>query len=234
MLCFVTNGIHGSQNTDAAADGGNSQKCFFRYTPLILLGKQLVCCHNQEAGCIDYKEVEKKKFHRKTFLEGIVLKKYVWVVVSVLLLCGCAAQETFETISDEAVLPVMVQPRDITVELPGEAALPVIENDAGRIYLCEDYEIVLQTLESGDLEKTMQTVSGYSKEDLTVMETFSGDTSRYEFVWVSAGETGEQIGRGVVLDDGNYHYCLSVLQNAQKVNDSQINWNHVFRSFQLI
>ena len=162
------------------------------------------------------------------------MKKYVWVMLSVLLLCGCAAQETFETISDEAVMPVMVQPRDITVKLPGEAALPVIENDAGRIYLCEDYEIVLQTLESGDLEKTMQTVSGYSREDLTVMETLSGDISRYEFVWVSAGETGEQIGRGVVLDDGDYHYCLSVLQNAQKTNNSQINWNQMFRSFQLI
>ena len=234
MFCFVANDIHGSQNTDAAADGSDSQQGLFWNAPQILLGEQLVRCHNQETGCIDYKEVDKEKFHRKTFQEGIVLKKYVWVMLSVLLLCGCAAQETFETISDEAVMPVMVQPRDITVKLPGEAALPVIENDAGRIYLCEDYEIVLQTLESGDLEKTMQTVSGYSREDLTVMETLSGDISRYEFVWVSAGETGEQIGRGVVLDDGDYHYCLSVLQNAQKTNNSQINWNQMFRSFQLI
>ena len=150
------------------------------------------------------------------------------------LLCGCAAQDTFETISDEAILPVMAQPRDIAVELPGEAALPVVENDAGRIYLCEDYEIVLQTLESGDLEKTMQTISGFEKEDLTVMETFSGDTTRYEFVWVSAGETGEQIGRGVVLDDGNYHYVLSSTVSADLIEEYQEIWNGIFESFKLL
>ena len=229
----MANDIHGDQHTNTAANGCDSQKRLFRHTPKVLSGEQFVRCHNQKAGCIDYKEVDKEKIHRKTFREGIGLKKYVWVVMIAVLFCGCAAQDTFETISDEAILPVMVQPRDFTVELPGEAALPVVENDAGRIYLCEDYEIVLQTLESGDLEKTMQTISGFGKEDLTVMETFSEDFTRYEFVWVSAGETGEQIGRGAVLDDGNFHYCLSVLQSAEKMNSSQINWNQVFRSFRL-
>lgn len=162
------------------------------------------------------------------------MKKIIWMLLPVLLLCGCKQQETMETVSDEIILPVMAQPRDISVELPGETALPVIENDAGRIYLCDEYEIVLQTMDAGDLGRTMQTLSGMEKEQLTVMETVSDDVKRYEFVWTSAGEQGEQLGRGVVLDDGTYHYCLSVLRSAEKADKSQVNWNRVFQSFKLV
>ena len=162
------------------------------------------------------------------------MKKYLWMLLPVLLLCGCGAQETMETISDEILLPVMAQPRDISVELPGEAALPVVENDAGRIYICDEYEIVLQTLDAGDLNRTMQTLSGMERENLTVMETMADGVIRYEFVWTSAGEQGEQLGRAVVLDDGTYHYCLSALRAADKADKSQINLNQVFQSFKLV
>ena len=162
------------------------------------------------------------------------MKKYLWMLLICLLLCGCKGQETMETIADEILLPVMAQPRDISVELPGETALPVVENDAGRLYLCNEYEIVLQTLDAGDLGRTMQTLSGMALEDLTVMETQAEDGKRYEFVWTSAGEGGEQLGRAVVLDDGTYHYCLSVLRNADKADKSQTNWNRVFQSFKLV
>lgn len=162
------------------------------------------------------------------------MKKYLSILLLGLFLCGCTAQETMETISDEILLPVMAQPRNIAVELPGETALPVVENDAGRIYVCDEYEIVLQTLDAGDLSSTLQILSGMEKDRLTVMETFSDDVTRYEFVWTSAGEQGEQLGRGVVLDDGHYHYCLSVLRNSEKAEKSQINWNQVFQSFRLI
>jgi len=159
------------------------------------------------------------------------VKKCCVLLLMILLLTGCGAEEVFETISDDLVQSVMAQPRLICVQLPGETALPVIENDSGRVYVCNDYEIVLQTLESGDLEKTLQILSGLSKENLTVMETVSDGVSRYEFVWASAGETGDQTGRGAILDDGNYHYCLSVLQNADSTEKSQINWDQVFSSF---
>ena len=161
------------------------------------------------------------------------MKKYCLLLLMSLLLCGCKQQETMETISDEMLLPVMAQPKNIAVALPGEAALPVVENDAGRIYLCDEYEIVLQTLDGGDLDQTMQTVSGMERDQLTMMETVTDDVTRYEFVWTSAGERGEQLGRGVILDDGSYHYCLSVLHNAEKADKSQINWNQVFGSFRL-
>lgn len=159
------------------------------------------------------------------------MKKCFCLLLMILLLTGCGAEETFETVADEMALPVMAQPGSISVQLPGETALPVFENDNGRVYVCNDYEIVIQTLDAGDLEKTMQTVSGHERENLTVMETFSDGVSRYEFVWAAAGETGEQVGRGVILDDGNYHYCMSVLRDAQSGEKSQVNWDQVFSSF---
>lgn len=162
-----------------------------------------------------------------------MMKKCFSLLLMMLLLTGCGAEETFETISDEILLPVMARPGNISVQLPGETALPVIENDNGRVYVCNDYEIVLQTLEAGDLEETMKTMSGHSRENLTVMETFFDGISRYEFVWASAGETGEQTGRGVILDDGNYHYCMSVLRSADCMEKSQVNWDQVFSSFTL-
>lgn len=159
------------------------------------------------------------------------MKKCFCLLLMILLLTGCRAEETFETIADEIALPVMAQPGNISVQLPGETALPVFENDNGRVYVCNDYEIVIQTLDAGDLEKTMQTVSGHERENLTVMETFADGVSRYEFVWAAAGETGEQVGRGVILDDGNYHYCMSVLRDAETNEKSQVNWDQVFSSF---
>ena len=159
------------------------------------------------------------------------MKKWMLLLLMILV-TGCGAEETFETIADELVLPVMAQPRFVCVDLPGETALPVIENDHGRIYICNDYEIILQTVESGDLESTIQMVSGLSEENITMVETGSEDTRRYEFVWAAAGEGGDQIGRAAILDDGNYHYCLSVLCTTDN-EKSHINWDQVFSSFQL-
>ena len=74
----------------------------------------------------------------------------IWVVLLALALCltGCGSQQTMETVADEWVVPVMAQPKQITVKLPGEAAMPAAESDSGRLYLCQDYEIALQTLDS--------------------------------------------------------------------------------------
>ena len=161
------------------------------------------------------------------------MKKIVLFVLLPLLLTGCGGEETLETVADEMVLPVMALPGEILVELPGEAAMPAMESDTGRMYLASDYEIYIQTLEAGDLDKTIKTLSGYEKEDLTVMETFLDGISRYEFVWTSMGEDGQRLGRAVILDDGNYHYTMTVLRDADTTETTQIVWSDVFRSFTL-
>lgn len=158
--------------------------------------------------------------------------KVVMLFLMTLLLCGCGAEETFETVADEAVQTVMASPREISVRLPDNAVAPVLDSDSQQVYFCEDYEIVMETLAAGDLAATIRTMSGYEKDRLTVMETQWDDVTRYEFVWAAAGERGERLGRGVILDDGNYHYCMSVLRDAEAV--SQVVWRDVFESFTLL
>lgn len=162
------------------------------------------------------------------------MRKIAAIMLCTFLLCGCAAEETFETVLDELVLPVMAQPREIAVNLPDNALAPVLSGTGAQLYFSEDYEIIIETMSAGDLSGTIQAISGYEKGKLTILETKQQDISRYEFVWVSAGEKGDRLGRAVILDDGTYHYCMSVLRDAKTSGRSQIVWSDVFQSFCLL
>lgn len=155
------------------------------------------------------------------------------VVILALLLCGCGAQEVMETISDDPAAPVSVQTHQISLNLPAQAASPAVESDSDRLYQCDTYDIRVQTLPGGDLNATVQTVSGYEKEKLTVMEREKDGFPCYEFVWVSAGETGELVGRAMILSDNGWHYCLSVLAQAGDVPENQVYYQELFNSFTL-
>lgn len=160
------------------------------------------------------------------------MKRILLVLLMSLLLAGCAEAELGETVADvwqEAV--TVAAPRETRLELPGEAVACAMESDTGRLYFGDGYEVMVQTLSSGDLDATIRALTGFDREDITVLQSQS-DPKRWEFAWASAGEGGERLGRGVVLDDGNYHYCLTVLQDADD-DDCQIIWSQVFNSFEL-
>lgn len=160
------------------------------------------------------------------------MKRILLVLLMTLLLAGCAEAELGETVADvwqEAV--TVAAPRETRLELPGEAVACAMESDTGRLYFGDGYEVMVQTLSSGDLDATIRALTGFDREDITVIQSQS-DPKRWEFAWASAGEGGERLGRGVVLDDGNYHYCLTVLQDADD-DDCQIIWSQVFNSFEL-
>lgn len=160
------------------------------------------------------------------------MKRILLVLLMSLLLAGCAEAELGETVADvwqEAV--TVAAPRETRLELPGEAVACAMESDTGRLYFGDGYEVMVQTLSGGDLDATIRSLTGFDREDITVIQSQS-DPKRWEFAWASAGEGGERLGRGVVLDDGNYHYCLTVLQDADD-DDCQIIWSQVFNSFEL-
>lgn len=159
------------------------------------------------------------------------MKKWLVIALLALGLSGCGSKEVMETVADEWMVPVMAQPMQIQVELPGEAAMPVSETESGRLYLCQDYEIALQTLSSGDLDATLRSVTGYGKEELTVLETQRSQMPCYEFTWTCAGETGDRIGQGILMDDGNYHYVMTAMWDAEKTETMQLSWSEVFSSF---
>ena len=90
---------------------------------------------------------------------------------------------------------------------------------------------MLDVLDAGDLDSTVRSISGYEKENITLIRTQQDGMGRYDFVWSAAGENGDRLGRGVILDDGNYHYCLSVLRDQ---GDFPVVWRDLFASFTLV
>lgn len=156
-----------------------------------------------------------------------------WMMVLTLALSGCGAAETFETVSDVYGSAPPAQHRAVLLELPEEAASPVAEGEHGQLYLCGDYEITLQTMAAGDLARTVETVSGYDKDELTVIQTQTDGVVRYDFVWTAVGEGSQQILRASVLDDGNYHYVLTAQTDAENAGDLRAVWDQIFASFAL-
>ena len=148
-----------------------------------------------------------------------------------ILLSGCKAEETMETVSDEWIVPAMAQPREVSVRMPEDLVLPVLEQEGRQLYMGPNYEIMLETMAAGDLQATIRNLSGYEQEQLTILETDQGEWNRYEFVWTAVGEQGHRLGRAVILDDGDYHYCMTALRDAE---ESLIVWQDVFQSFSLI
>lgn len=162
------------------------------------------------------------------------MKKWFVVFLAALFLAGCSAQDVFETVADEYVASAMAMPREISVRLPDGASSPVGGSDGAQIYLSEEYELIIETRSGGDFGATVSAISGFDPEDLTIVETRRDGIKRYDFVWTSAGEGIDRLGRGVILDDGTYHYCMTAIRNADQTNRTQIVWRDVFESFSLI
>lgn len=162
--------------------------------------------------------------------------KKCWLVLALLLcLTGCSATETLETVSDVYDVPVMVQMQKLELTLPKEAAAASMENpDAGRIYLCDGYTLTVQTLDAGDLDRTLRQLTGYGRQQLTVMQTKRGDAACYESVWSAAGEGGDQVGRAVILDDGGYHYAVTVMADSAVAGDLTATWQEILDSVKLV
>jgi len=161
------------------------------------------------------------------------MKVLCLILLTMLMLSGCGSAEVYETISDELVLSASVQPREIKFDLAQEPVLPAMESDGGTLYLCGDFDVTVQTIDAGDLQNTVYEVSGFLPEELTLLQTGSGDVDKYEFVWTCATDEGQQIGRATILDDGSYHYVLSATVAAEQMEEYQEIWNGIFESFEL-
>lgn len=161
------------------------------------------------------------------------MKKIIIAAALLLFLTGCA-QPTFETLQDPGIQTDTPAAAQIQLTLPDEASAAVMESeDAGKMYFCDGYTVTVQTLPGGDLDRTLRQLTGFAKDALTLMQTRQDVIDRYESVWSAAGEEGDQVGRVVVLDDGNYHYAVSVMAPYTAAGDLASVWQNILESVSL-
>lgn len=161
----------------------------------------------------------------------------LWIAAILgITLCGCSQTEHFETMLDPSVTPDPGQKMQIMLDLPDQAVLEVMESDQDHsIYICDDYTLTVSTVAGGDLQNTVLDATGFVPEQLDGIMTQEGDLKKYVCVWASVADSGQQIGRCAVIDDGNYHYVLTALADAEKAGAlAKDSWQSVFRSFRLI
>lgn len=151
------------------------------------------------------------------------------MLLFVLLLSGCRAEPTFETLQDVYAGQNISVPREVLLDLPED--ISVIQSENGKLYLCDGYDITVETFASGDLHQTIQTLTGFAPDSLTLLQTSVTDARRYECVWSAAGEGGDMVGRAVVLDDGSYHYCVTIMASSDRAGELSDNWQTLLDSF---
>ena len=160
------------------------------------------------------------------------MKKIILFFLVALLMTGCSAVDTFETLGpinhQQEQTPTMAS---VQISLPDTAAKQTFGESADAVYECENYTLVMQTLPAGDLQTTVHTLSGFSRDKLTLMESEQGQGKRYDWVWTAVGEAGELVCRAAVLDDSNYHYCIYTMAPAKAAGTLAEEWNSLFASF---
>ena len=160
-----------------------------------------------------------------------------WMLGIVLLfgvfLGGCRGAESFEVIADNIVELPSAEPAKVELKIPEDGTLTVMSGNDWQCYEGEHYQIILQTYPSGDLNRTLQNITGYDKEHLSVMEISGENIDKYLCAWSAVSEEGELVGRCSVLDDGIYHYCLSVLVDAEVSGEIRDTVDAVFAAYSL-
>lgn len=159
------------------------------------------------------------------------MKKVCFLLIFVLFLTGCQAAPTFEGVEDVYSPQPPNAPRRIALDLPED--VQTVAGDSGKLYLCDGYDVTVETFASGDLSNTVQLLTGFAPDALTMLQTAVSDARRYECVWTAAGENGDTVGRAVVLDDGQYHYCVTVMGNADTAGELADVWQELLNSVKL-
>ena len=140
------------------------------------------------------------------------MRKFVFVLVLMLCLAGCADAPVMETVADGIIQPVAAEPKAFSVWLPEDAAAQTMaDGQTGECYTWGDCEVRIQTLTGGDIRATLRSLTGLDPERLTVMEYARDGLQLYQTVWSMTGEEGVSLGRCMVADDGAYHYCVSLV-----------------------
>ena len=160
------------------------------------------------------------------------MKKW-WVLLCLLVfLPGCAVAGSVETVDDDWLTPVDAPLGQILLELPASATMEAsVGDEIGRLYLCDGYDLTVQTMDRGNLDRTCRSLCGLESERVTMLQMNDANGKRWEWAWTCVGEDGDWVGRAAVIDDGNYHYCVTVMAPAGAAAGLEDEWTALFDSF---
>lgn len=161
--------------------------------------------------------------------------KKLWILIlALLLLSGCAAEETFETVSDEYAVPASAVVYDVNLALPDTAAKQTIQQDTDVLYICDGYLLTIQKMDGGDLARTVKRVTGFDKDALTMIQTDNRGITNWHCAWTTTGESGHQVCRAVILDDGTYHHVVTVMADHTVAGELAQEWQEVLGTVTLV
>ena len=157
-----------------------------------------------------------------------------WMIVFALMLAGCSARPVYETIGNACQGFADTEPMNIQMWLPQEAILEASESNGESRYICGNWEIWTVICPGGDLNQTLETMSGMDPQYMTVMSRKMGEYTCHETVWSTTGESGTMICHGAVLEDGNHHYCIGLVSSEAESAEAKAVFDQILESVSLI
>ena len=157
------------------------------------------------------------------------MKKWTVILLMICLLTGCGGGQELETVLD-VYAPQEETPMQVTLTLPVDTAVQTLSSSEGQLYLCDGYTVTVQTLPGGDLARTVADTTGYAIDRLTLIETEKDSITCYRLSWATAGEGGDQAARTLILDDGRFHYAVTVMASADKAGELADTWQTILGS----
>ena len=168
-------------------------------------------------------------------LSGGKSVKKLWILILIaFLLCGCGAKETFETVDDANAVPATAIQYKLFVDLPEGTAQQTVTQDTDVLYICDNYLMTVQTMEGGDLARTVKRVTGLEKDALTLISTKQNGFKSWHCAWTTTGDEGQQVCRAVILDDGAQHHAVTVMADQAAAGELAEQWQQVLGTATLI
>ena len=165
------------------------------------------------------------------------MKRLIGVLIVFLMLTGCS-EPVWETVSDPAEIgaDTVWQEHAYTLQIGVPDGVSLVEETAeGRLYATEDGELEIETrtfLTSG-VDQAIRELSGYVREDLTVLQTQRFGLPEYQFAWVAQTESGSRLYRADLVLDGTCCYAV-VCSSLEEAGDYYaFQARQVFSSFGL-
>lgn len=159
------------------------------------------------------------------------MKKWACLVCICLFLAGCGTEPVWETVADALDSAQRSTPCVIQLDLPEDAVTDVFAAEGNSMYLCDGFTVVTEVLDGGNLDATLRQITGFSREELRMVESEKG--KRYDCVWTAVGENGNVICRTAVLCDGGYHYAVTA-EAPEEISGSLTQvWEELFSSISL-